>query len=111
MPLSVSSYRKDVLGQYHVYAVLLKGQPVAAAVVEFAGGPFAWVDRTFTAARGKGASCNGQPISVSQNSNITHSLLVQLHCSLPPKQLPELLKRARTVSQDFFGHSNDLRKR
>lgn len=64
-------------------AVLLKGQPVAAAVVEFAGGPFAWVDRTFTAARGKGAFCNGQPISVSENGNITRSLLVcckSLYC-------------------------------
>ena len=72
------------------HAVLLKGQPVAAAVVEFAGGPFAWVDRTFTAARGKGAFCNGKPISVSENGNITRSLLVESSYTLcrKSKSLP-----------------------
>ena len=49
---------------------------MAAAVVEFAGGPSAWVDRTFTAARGKGAFCNGKPISVSDKDTITQTLLV-----------------------------------
>jgi myo-inositol-1(or 4)-monophosphatase len=33
-------------------AVLHRGRPVAASVVEFAGGPFAWVTRTFTASAG-----------------------------------------------------------
>ena len=56
--------------------VLLKGQPIAAAVVEFAGGPLAWVNRTFTAVRGGGAFCNGNPISVSKIDNVTQSLLV-----------------------------------
>lgn len=63
-------------------AVLLKGQPIAASVVEFGGGPFAWVDRTFTAARGKGAFCNGNPISVSSIDNVTRSLLVSLSVEL-----------------------------
>lgn len=57
-------------------AVLYRGRPLAATVVEFAGGPFAWVTRTFTASAGGGAFCNGQRIHVSSNDMVERSLLV-----------------------------------
>lgn len=61
----------------HVHdAVLLLGQPVAAAVVEFTGGPHAWVTRSYTAADGQGAVCNGHRLSVSDTDDVTRSLLV-----------------------------------
>ncbi|KAH6756940.1 myo-inositol monophosphatase like 1 [Perilla frutescens var. hirtella] len=56
--------------------VLYKGKPAAAAVVEFVGGPKCWNTRTFTAAAGKGAFCNGEKIHVSQTDKIERSLLV-----------------------------------
>lgn len=56
--------------------VLYKGKPAAAAVVEFVGGPKCWNTRTFTAAAGKGAFCNGEKIHVSQTNKIERSLLV-----------------------------------
>ncbi|CAM6071794.1 unnamed protein product [Sphagnum tenellum] len=57
-------------------AVLHRGRPVAASVVEFAGGPFAWVTRTFTASAGGGAFCNGHRIHVSSTDQVERSLLV-----------------------------------
>ncbi|CAL5322930.1 unnamed protein product [Camellia sinensis] len=45
--------------------VLYKGKPAAGAVVEFVGGPMCWNTRTFSAAAGGGAFCNGQKIQVS----------------------------------------------
>eukprot|EP00244_Chara_vulgaris_P014079 TRINITY_DN858_c0_g3_i1.p1 TRINITY_DN858_c0_g3~~TRINITY_DN858_c0_g3_i1.p1 ORF type:complete len:372 (+),score=64.82 TRINITY_DN858_c0_g3_i1:156-1118(+) len=57
-------------------AVLRRGRPVAACVVEFSGGPFSWVTRTFTATSGGGAFCNGKPISVSDTDTVEKSLLV-----------------------------------
>nr|UAD82038.1 myo-inositol-phosphate phosphatase 1 [Trebouxia lynnae] len=57
-------------------AVLHKAVPVAAAVIEFAGGPTAWVTRTFTASQGAGAHCNGKELRVTQTSDVTQSLLV-----------------------------------
>ena len=57
-------------------AVLHKAVPVAAAVVEFAGGPTAWVTRTYTASKGAGAQCNGKDLRVTTTSDITQSLLV-----------------------------------
>lgn len=57
-------------------AVLYRGKPVAACVVEFAGGPFCWVNRVFTASAGGGAFCNGNPIRVSSTEKVERSLLV-----------------------------------
>ncbi|XP_057812110.1 phosphatase IMPL1, chloroplastic [Salvia miltiorrhiza] len=56
--------------------VLYKGKPAAASVVEFVGGPKCWNTRTFTAAAGKGAFCNGEKIHVSQTDKVERSLLV-----------------------------------
>lgn len=50
--------------------------PVAACVIEFTGGPRAWVEREFTATRNGGAFCNGSSISVSRTHDLTRSLLV-----------------------------------
>ncbi|KAL3146416.1 hypothetical protein ABBQ32_003098 [Trebouxia sp. C0010 RCD-2024] len=57
-------------------AVLHKAVPVAAAVVEFAGGPLAWVTRTYTASKGAGAQCNGKDLQVTATTDVTQSLLV-----------------------------------
>lgn len=63
--------------------MLHKAVPVAAAVVEFAGGPMAWVTRTYTASRGAGAQCNGKDLHVTATSNVTQSLLVCVpHCCM-----------------------------
>ncbi|XP_023520115.1 phosphatase IMPL1, chloroplastic [Cucurbita pepo subsp. pepo] len=56
--------------------VLFRGNPAAAAVVEFVGGPMCWNTRIFTATAGGGAFCNGQKIHVSQTSQVERSLLV-----------------------------------
>ena len=63
--------------------VLQKGDPVAGAVVEFAGGPGSWVTKTYTAAKGKGAFLNGKPISVSSCKDVNLSLLVLSLCLTP----------------------------
>ncbi len=68
-------------------AVLQKGDPVAGVVVEFAGGPGSWVTKTYTAAKGKGASLNGSPISVSRCKDVNLSLLVLLFCFTPPNAI------------------------
>ncbi|KAI3988561.1 hypothetical protein MKX01_011458 [Papaver californicum] len=57
-------------------AVLFRGKPAAAAVVEFVGGPMCWNTRTFSASAGGGAFCNGQKIHVSQTDQVERSLLV-----------------------------------
>ncbi|DBA77449.1 TPA: Phosphatase impl1, chloroplastic, variant 3 [Trebouxia sp. C0004] len=57
-------------------AVLHKAVPVAAAVVEFAGGPTAWVTRTYSASQGAGAQCNGKELKVTNTTDVTQSLLV-----------------------------------
>ncbi|CAM6086704.1 unnamed protein product [Calypogeia fissa] len=57
-------------------AVLFKGRPLAASVVEFAGGPFIWDTRTFIASSGGGAFCNGRKISCSQRDQVERSLFV-----------------------------------
>ena len=57
-------------------AVLRRAVPVAGVVIEFAGGPGAWVTKTFAAARNGGATMNGAPISVSRTADVTRSLLV-----------------------------------
>lgn len=56
--------------------VLYKGRPLAASVVEFAGGPYSWVTKTFTASAGGGAFCNGKKIHVSSSDNVERSLFV-----------------------------------
>lgn len=56
--------------------MLHKAEPVAAAVVEFAGGPLAWVTRTYTASKGAGAQCNGKDLQVTATTDVTQSLLV-----------------------------------
>ncbi|CAK0745527.1 Phosphatase impl1, chloroplastic [Coccomyxa viridis] len=57
-------------------AVLEKAEAVAGVVVEFAGGPGTWIQRTYTGAKGKGAYMNGQRIHVSQCKDVGMSLLV-----------------------------------
>ncbi|KAF6135170.1 hypothetical protein GIB67_035241 [Kingdonia uniflora] len=56
--------------------VLFRGKPVAAAVVEFVGGPHCWNTRTFSASAGGGAFCNGNKVHVSQTDLVERSLLV-----------------------------------
>ncbi|TYI27112.1 hypothetical protein ES332_A05G156600v1 [Gossypium tomentosum] len=56
--------------------VLFQGNPAAAAVVEFVGGPMCWTTRTFTATAGGGAFCNGQKIHPSKTDKVEQSLLV-----------------------------------
>ncbi|MFQ6662592.1 hypothetical protein Gotur_030388 [Gossypium turneri] len=56
--------------------VLFQGNPAAAAVVEFVGGPMCWNTRTFTATAGGGAFCNGQKIHPSKTDKVEQSLLV-----------------------------------
>ncbi|PSS02621.1 Phosphatase [Actinidia chinensis var. chinensis] len=56
--------------------VLFRGKPAAAAVVEFVGGPMCWNTRTFSAAAGGGAFCNGQRAHVSGTDKVEQSLLV-----------------------------------
>lgn len=81
-------------------AVLLRGQPKAAAVVEFAGGPHAWVTRTYTASEGQGAYCNGHKISVTDNDNITRALLVT--------GFGYEHDEAWTANMDIFKHFTDV---
>ncbi len=57
--------------------MLHKAVPVAAAVVEFAGGPTAWVTRTYSASQGAGAQCNGKQLKVTNTTDVTQSLLVK----------------------------------
>lgn len=57
-------------------AVLRRATPVAGVVIEFAGGPGAWVTKTYAASRNGGATLNGKAISVSRTSDVTKSLLV-----------------------------------
>ena len=76
-------------------AVVRRGQPVAAAVVEFAGGPYAWVTRTFTACEGEGAFCNGHRISVSDVEDVTRSLLVGTFLTAPMGQ--QLHRRVKQI--------------
>ncbi|KAI4306378.1 hypothetical protein L6164_029660 [Bauhinia variegata] len=56
--------------------VLYRGNPAAAAVVEFVGGPMCWNTRTFSAIAGGGAFCNDQRIHVSETKTVEQSLLV-----------------------------------
>lgn len=56
--------------------VLFRGNPAAAAVVEFVGGPMCWNTRLFSATAGGGAFCNGQKIHPSQTDRVEQSLLV-----------------------------------
>ena len=65
--------------------MLQSGEPVAGAVVEFSGGPGAWVTKTYSAAQGKGATLDGSPISVSREADVGRSLLV---CPLYPWTAP-----------------------
>ncbi|KXZ46610.1 IMPase [Gonium pectorale] len=53
-----------------------RGVPVAGCVVEFAGGPHAWVTRTFAAHTGRPTTCNGKPVGVSKVADVRRSLLV-----------------------------------
>ncbi len=57
-------------------AVTRRGAPVAAAVVEFTGGPRAWATRRFAAGAGRGASCNGAPLRCTATSELRRALLV-----------------------------------
>ncbi|KAK4748004.1 hypothetical protein SAY87_014590 [Trapa incisa] len=56
--------------------VLFQGNPVAAAVVEFVGGPMCWNTRIFSATAGGGAFCNGEKIHASKTEKVERSLLV-----------------------------------
>jgi Inositol monophosphatase family len=58
--------------------VLRHALPVAGVVVEFSGGPGAWVTKTYAATRNGGATLNGKPISVSRTSELRRSLLVRV---------------------------------
>ncbi|KAJ9168470.1 hypothetical protein P3X46_019988 [Hevea brasiliensis] len=51
--------------------VLFRGNPAAAAVVEFVGGSMAWNTRIFSATAGGGAFCNGHKIHVEQSLLVT----------------------------------------
>ena len=53
----------------------MRGVPVAGCVVEFAGGPRAWTRRTYSAALGLGAECNGAPLRPSGATELRRSLL------------------------------------
>lgn len=57
-------------------AVTRAGVPLAGCVVEFAGGPRAWVTRRYTAAKGRGAECNGAPLRVTTTAELRRALLV-----------------------------------
>ncbi|KAG6553040.1 hypothetical protein Mapa_005377 [Marchantia paleacea] len=57
-------------------AILLRGKPIAASVVEFVGGPFCWDTRTYIASAGGGAFCNGRQIHVSNKDEVERSLFV-----------------------------------
>lgn len=72
----------DACGAAAGHAVLQSGEPVAGAVVEFSGGPGAWVTKTYSAAAGRGAMLNGNPISVSREADVGRSLLVGHAASL-----------------------------
>mmetsp|Transcript_12429 Transcript_12429/g.25001 ORF Transcript_12429/g.25001 Transcript_12429/m.25001 type:complete len:397 (+) Transcript_12429:3-1193(+) len=50
--------------------------PVAAVVIEFAGGPGTWVQREYSAKRNGGATMNGQSLRVSKTHELGSSLLV-----------------------------------
>ncbi|XP_043807728.1 phosphatase IMPL1, chloroplastic isoform X3 [Manihot esculenta] len=50
--------------------VLFRGNPAAAAVVEFVGGSMAWNTRIFSATAGGGAFCNGHKIHASQTDKM-----------------------------------------
>nr|AAK62447.1 Unknown protein [Arabidopsis thaliana]AAP37817.1 At1g31190 [Arabidopsis thaliana] len=56
--------------------VLYRGNPAAASVVEFVGGPMCWNTRTFSATAGGGALCNGQKIHVSKTDAVERALLI-----------------------------------
>ncbi|CAH8384371.1 unnamed protein product [Eruca vesicaria subsp. sativa] len=56
--------------------ILYRGNPAAAAVVEFVGGPMCWNTRTFSATAGGGALCNGQKIHVSNTDAVERALLI-----------------------------------
>ncbi len=51
--------------------------PVAAAAVELAGGPNAWVTRTYSASQGAGAQCNGKELKVTYTIHVTQTLLAK----------------------------------
>ena len=57
-------------------AVLWRAVPVAAAVVEFSGGPGSWMQRLYAASEGSGATCNDRALNVTQTSDLGESLLV-----------------------------------
>lgn len=57
-------------------AVLDRGFPAAACVVEFHGGPGAWAERTYEASLGGGAFCDGRRVSVSPTAAVRDALLV-----------------------------------
>lgn len=57
-------------------ALTRRGAPLAAAVVEFTGGPRAWGERVYTASLGGGALCNGSPLRVSPTAQLRRALLV-----------------------------------
>ena len=61
--------------------VLHRSVPVAAVVVEFAGGVGSWVARTYTATKGGGAFLNGKRIHVSDTETLQRSLLVSTQLS------------------------------
>ena len=57
-------------------ACLRHALPVAATVIEFAGGPGSWVQRKYTARRNGGAYLNGKPLTVSRTHELQKSLLI-----------------------------------
>ena len=56
-------------------AVTEGGRPLAAAVVEFAGGPGHWVERRYSAALGLGAAVDGVPLQPSAATQLRRALL------------------------------------
>lgn len=57
-------------------ACLHRAIPVAATVIEFAGGPGTWVQREYSAKRNGGATLNGESIRVSNTHELQNSLVV-----------------------------------
>lgn len=78
-------------------AVLHKAVPIAAAVVEFAGGPHAWVTRTYSAGQGHGAYINGERLKVTGCTDVSQSLLVSTTNSMAGSEIASIHDKAYTA--------------
>ncbi|UPQ97832.1 inositol monophosphatase [Chloropicon primus] len=80
--------------------LLYKGVAVAGSVVEFTGGPSCWGTRAYAVGRGLGATCNGEPISVSDRDSVQDALLVT--------GFGYDHGEAWAMNMDFFKHFTDV---